>query len=701
MKLFEIFGSLGLDDSEFRTKVNSATSLGESMTGKLRATTIAAGQLLANYTQRAITGVINLAKTGFEYNQQMENYTTNFGVMLGSTEKAVKKVQELKDLAARTPFGMADLADATQTLLAFQVPSERTNDIMSRLGDIALGNKEKLSGLALVYGQISSNGKLMGQDLLQMINQGFNPLIYIANRTGESMEKLRARMAAGKITAEEVTQAINDATSEGGQFYKGMDEASKTTTGLLSTLNDNWQAFLGTVTEPFNDQFKDTVLPKAIESITGLTEFMTVRKPEIDSFASSVGELASGALQGLVDGIESLVLYPDKAEKFFYTLKWGGIAALTALSPVSGVITAILTGITQVAEKSSYITGEYQLSQATVFKDPYTGNNLVSYGPLADSEFAGQTLTYDKSGKLIDTTQKPKTLFELLRDLIPKEGPISIVANDVSVTAPASGVSSGGGGGGGGAVAGIGQELAGTAASRASTGATLALEAFAKTVSQIGAGGATTGAGGENIFVAFAEKAKEKYEDSAGKASLAWQNALASISAAAQTTGADIVAAGETTGIWTQFSTKVVSAWKVVTSAIGAAINAAKTFNSLGWGSGVSLSPGSSAVSPGGGGGGGSGFATGIDYVPNKGLYLLHRGETVLTETESELHRNAKTQAQRGTQNLGFSPADLAAAVKAALSGMGVLLDGQAVGRIQERTISRIQGDAISAGRFS
>lgn len=104
---------------------------------------------------------------GINFNKTMQTYTANFKVMLGSQEKATKKVQELKEMAAKTPFEMSDLADATETLLSFQVPAEDAQEILRQLGDISLGNKEKLKGLALVFGQVSSAGKLTGQDLMQ------------------------------------------------------------------------------------------------------------------------------------------------------------------------------------------------------------------------------------------------------------------------------------------------------------------------------------------------------------------------------------------------------------------------------------------------------------------------------------------------------------------------------------------------------
>lgn len=230
-----------------------------------------------------VAGFTAMATAGLKFNSDMENYTTNFKVMLGDQEAALEKVNELKEMAAKTPFGLGELADATQTLLAFQVPAEQSTEVLRMLGDVALGNKEKLSGLALVYGQVASNGKLMGQDLLQMINQGFNPLNYIAQRTGESMEELRARMSAGAIGADEVKQAFIDATSEGGQFFNGMEEASKTLSGQMSTLGDTVNEKLGQAFSNIFNKLKDDIIPKVIEfvenidvdkAIEDLTKFM-------------------------------------------------------------------------------------------------------------------------------------------------------------------------------------------------------------------------------------------------------------------------------------------------------------------------------------------------------------------------------------------------------------------------------------------
>ena len=248
-----------------------------------------AGAMIAAGAAAAAVGIGKMATAGLKFNEQMETYTTNFRVMLGSQEEAVKRVNYLKDLAAKTPFELTDLADATQTLLAFQVPANETNKILNQLGDIAMGNKEKLSSLALVFGQVSSAGRLTGQDLLQFVNVGFNPLNYIAKRTGESMEELRDRMSKGAIGVDEVKQAFVDATSEGGQFFNGMEEGSKTFAGRIATLKDNFNELLGNATKPLFNFLSQDALPTAISLVETLNDNLTIVLSTLGGMSAAVG----------------------------------------------------------------------------------------------------------------------------------------------------------------------------------------------------------------------------------------------------------------------------------------------------------------------------------------------------------------------------------------------------------------------------
>lgn len=231
---------------------------------------------------------IDVAKMGVAYNAQMEQYQTSFETMLGSADKASKHVADLKKMAAKTPFEMEDLAKASQTLMSF---GDDVNDIqphLKMLGDISLGNKEKFSSLSLVFGQVKSQGKLMGQDLLQMINAGFNPLKVISEQTGESMSSLKDKMAKGQISFEDVAGAMEYATSKGGMFYNGMEKQSKTLSGMMSTLKDNVKSFVGELTAPIFEHIKDDVMPKLMNGVEWMSHHLPLVKAILAGLASAI-----------------------------------------------------------------------------------------------------------------------------------------------------------------------------------------------------------------------------------------------------------------------------------------------------------------------------------------------------------------------------------------------------------------------------
>ena len=103
--------------------------------------------------------------------------------------------------------------------------------------------------MTLAFSQMSAAGKLMGQDLNQMINAGFNPLQIMSEKTGKSIATLKDEMSKGAISAEMVQQAFIDATSAGGRFYQMSENASKEINGQLSMMQDAMDSVLNELGE--------------------------------------------------------------------------------------------------------------------------------------------------------------------------------------------------------------------------------------------------------------------------------------------------------------------------------------------------------------------------------------------------------------------------------------------------------------------
>ena len=232
--------------------------------------------------KKAFDGMVWAVTSSIEAAAQKEDVTTQFKVMLGDLEAAKYLYQEINQYAAVSPFETAGLAENVKLMMSFGMSAKDAFDDLKKLGDVALGDQNKMNRIALAYAQTKAAGRLTGNDLLQYVNAGFNPLEYIAKKTGKSADYWKQEMSKGKVSFDMVRQAFVDATSAGGKFYKGAEEGSKTWNGMMSTLRDNIRmlgAELGEKVLPF---LKDvlTALFAMWESIAGayrqLAEFMGV-----------------------------------------------------------------------------------------------------------------------------------------------------------------------------------------------------------------------------------------------------------------------------------------------------------------------------------------------------------------------------------------------------------------------------------------
>ena len=156
----------------------------------------------------------------------------------------------------------------TQTLMGFGMSAEESQIRLKQLGDISQGDAQKFESLTLAFAQMSSTGKLTGQDLNQMINAGFNPLEEISRKTGKSIGELKEEMGKGAISADMVADAFASATSEGGRFYGAMDAQSKTFSGQLATLKDGVDNLKGLLAGGLTTALAGTVMPVSYTHLT-------------------------------------------------------------------------------------------------------------------------------------------------------------------------------------------------------------------------------------------------------------------------------------------------------------------------------------------------------------------------------------------------------------------------------------------------
>lgn len=213
-----------------------------------------------------ITALKSLASQVVAVRGQFQDMETAIETLVGK-DMANKLMPQIKEMAKISPLTMTDIVGAEKMMLGFNIEADKTIDYLKALSDVSMGNSQKFNSLTLAFSQMSAAGRLLGQDLNQFINAGFNPLQIIAEKTGKSIAQLKEEMSKGAISAEMVQQAFLDATSAGGKFYNMSENASKTINGQISMMQDAMDAVfneIGTKTEG--------VIIKGIQMATALIQ---------------------------------------------------------------------------------------------------------------------------------------------------------------------------------------------------------------------------------------------------------------------------------------------------------------------------------------------------------------------------------------------------------------------------------------------
>lgn len=222
-----------------------------------------------------------VVEIGGENELQRLDMTTLFQ---GNSSAAEEMFEKISEYGKATVYDKSGLIEAQKTMMSFGMEGEKAFSTLKQIGDIAMGDSNKMQSLALAFSQATSAGKLQGQDLMQLINAGFNPLNEISKHTGESMASLREKMEKGQISAEMLAQAFTWATEEGGLFYQGAEKAGDSTMGKINQLKDTFDEFLINVFDRL--------------------------KPVIDtclSFATGFLETLPALLDGIANGVSSVI----------------------------------------------------------------------------------------------------------------------------------------------------------------------------------------------------------------------------------------------------------------------------------------------------------------------------------------------------------------------------------------------------------
>jgi len=280
LKIGDIVAVIKADTTEFKRSIREV----EKSVTKSKASFKALGNVALVSGTAIATGMSLIAKKAIKRAGAYEQTRIAFQTMLGDAEKANKLLDDIAETAKKTPFQLTELEEGAKRLLAYGVEAEDLVPTLKMLGDVTAGvGTEKMPQLILAFGQISAKGRLMGTELRQLTETGFN----LADALGITNGELEAMVSRGEISFEDVRQGFINATTEGGKFYNLMENQSQTFQGQVSNLKDEIELLYREIGEELLPVAKivvawarETLLPFIRDAIQWIKD----HKTEIESF---------------------------------------------------------------------------------------------------------------------------------------------------------------------------------------------------------------------------------------------------------------------------------------------------------------------------------------------------------------------------------------------------------------------------------
>ncbi len=288
-------------------RLNSALLQTGNLGGSFMQTTgaVAIGSMLTRGIEMAGRAAVDQVKSILSAGLDASKLRAEFSTLTGGADMGQALFGDLTKYIQDSIFG-TELYQSAKTLLSYGDSARQILPDLKMLGDIAMGDKEKMQSLVVAFGQVMSTGKLMGQDLNQMIQgAGFNPLMVIAEKTkGEKTieqryAELKKMGEQGEISFGMIRQAFEDATSEGGRFYKMLDNIGETPFG-------KYQAMLGNI-DAAKQQLGEALLP-------AVNDFMNASKPLIDALPAMF-EALKPTIDNTIESVTNLVKWVSEHGK--------------------------------------------------------------------------------------------------------------------------------------------------------------------------------------------------------------------------------------------------------------------------------------------------------------------------------------------------------------------------------------------------
>lgn len=268
----------------------------------------AALDLVKHIAQIGTVAASAITVLGVKTAADLESARQGFITLLGSAEAADHTLKRIKEEAARTPFEMVGLTQATQLLASVTKNGDRALNFILDIGEglAAMGRGQaELDRISVNLQQIAATGHAASIDIKQFAFAGIPIYEMLQKQIGLSGEALAKFIEDGGVTFDLLEKMFDKATQQGGQFFGAYKNQ-------LGTFNQQWSNLKDTFATTAADLVVQSGLFDALKNaMQAVGDWVSGNKESIISFfknASEVGKVLLGAFTQIAGVVRSFLV---------------------------------------------------------------------------------------------------------------------------------------------------------------------------------------------------------------------------------------------------------------------------------------------------------------------------------------------------------------------------------------------------------
>ena len=337
-KRFSVLGIAGM--TVIQNLTNSAIRLGGKLTN----------WFTGGIVQGGITRAMNLEKARF----QLQG-------LLKDTKKVEAVMENVNASVDGTAYSLDQAAVVASMFAATGMEAgEKMEGALRAVAGTAAMTSADYQRVGLIFTQIAGQGRLMGNDLLQLSNLGINAAATLGEHFGKTEAEIRDMVSKGKISFEMFAEAMDSA------FGEHAAKANVTFTGAMA----NVKAALARIGAEF-------VSPLVVEN-GPLVKFFNVLRERINEVKASIGPIAKTFTDFVSTITNAATKYLSKLDFSKPYKKFEGLER--GFKKLSKTINNIISPVKKIKENVEKVTAP--IDKAT--------KSLKELGDIADDVILGK-----------------------------------------------------------------------------------------------------------------------------------------------------------------------------------------------------------------------------------------------------------------------------------------------------------------------